>query len=163
MFAAARLALPYKGLLLAALAWSVGAAALIGVFELGNSGGGALAPTLKVWALANGLAFAGLLAVTKPTPDEIARTIAILGAVTFAAMAAIWMLAPTSAYVGTIEATKVFLHDERGYRLNIPMMFGVLGIFLANRSFWRRPKVWKLLALATAFALLLTVSTRRGC
>ena len=161
VFAAARLSLPYSALLLVAFAWMAGAATLLGVFQLGNSGLGALAPTLKVWALVNGLSFAGVLAVLKPTADGVTRMIAVLGVFTFIALAATWFLVPTSAYVGTIESTKVFLHDERGYRLNAPMMFGVLGIFLANRSFWRRPAVWKALLVGLAFVLLVTIYKTR--
>ena len=38
----------------------------------------------------------------------------------------------------------VFLSDaERGRRINAPMMFGILALFLINRSFWRRPAIWK--------------------
>jgi hypothetical protein len=161
VFAGARLALPYKGLLLVAVAWTLGASVLTGVFELGNEGVGALAPTLKVWALLNGLSFAGVLALVRPTPRDVARMIGVLGVLTFVSLAAIWMLVPTSAYEGTIESTKVFLHDDRGYRLNAPMMFGVLGIFLANRSFWRRPKMWKVFAIITAFGLLVCIYKTR--
>ncbi len=160
-FAGLRLALPYKGLLLAALAWTAGASTLIGVFELGNGLTGMLAPTAKVWALANGLSLAGVLVLLKPTPDTLARAIAVLGGVTFISVAAIWFLTPTSAYVGTIESTKVFLHDERGYRLNAPMMFGVLSIFLVNRSFWRSPTLWKLVLIGIGFGLLIGVYKTR--
>ena len=161
VLAAATVRLAYKPLLLAAFAWSVGAAALVGVFQLGNSGIGAFAPTLKVWAILNGLSFVGVLAWLKPSPRQVERVIATLGAFTFAAMAIIWLVTPTSVYVGTIESTKVFLHDERGYRLNAPMMFGVLAIFLANRSFWSSPKLWKALSVAAAFALLVMIYKTR--
>ena len=161
LFAAARLSLPYKSILLAAFAWTLGAATLLGVFELGNGGLGALAPTLKVWALLNGLSFAGVLAILKPTADSVTRMIAVLGIITFGALAATWLVVPTSAYIGTIESTKVFLHDERGYRLNAPMMFGVLGMFLTNRSIWRRPALWKALLIGLGFVLLITIYKTR--
>jgi len=69
-------------------------------------------------------------------------------------MVVLWLIVPASVYGGGDVATKLFFFDEdRGYHLYMPMFFGMLLVFFFNRSFWMRPRLWKILAIFVAFAL----------
>ena len=85
-----------------------------------------------------------------------------LGAATFVVMALLWVVVPVSAYDDGVNQTKLFLSDaERGYRIYMPMFFGLLLIFALNRSFWMRPQLWKPLAIVACFGLLLLIFKQR--
>ena len=158
----ARLDLPYKAPLLLACGWTLGVTPLLGVWQLGNLIGGALASTLKVWALSYGFSAAAALALLRPSPRGLARIVVALGVLTFVALVVIWALAPPEAYFRTIQETKIFLYDEeRGNRVNVPMFLGLLSIFTLARSFWARPGWKQPTVLAVFFFLMLTLFKER--
>lgn len=139
-----RLNPPYQSLLLAACAWLLGVTPFISVTQLGNDVFGALASMVKVWSLTGALGAAASLWLVRPTPRDLTRAVIALAVVTFGFLVGAWLFAPDALFQQGIEDTKVFLSDaERGRRINAPMMFGILALFLINRSFWRRPAVWK--------------------
>lgn len=142
--AALRLKPGYQPLLLVICAWLLGATPLIGVSQLGNDALGAVASSVKIWALTGALGCAAALWFLEPSETDLRRAVMVLGAGTFAFLIGAWFLAPEALFHQTIEDTKVFLSDpERGRRINAPMMFAILGLFVANRAFWRRPATWK--------------------
>lgn len=146
--AALRLKPLYQPLLLVVCAWLLGATPLIGVTQLGNDALGALASSVKVWPLTGALGAAAALWFVKPSEADLRRAVMALGLLTFAFLIGAWFLAPEALFHQTIEDTKVFLSDpERGRRINAPMMFAILGLFVVNRAFWRRPQVWKAAAV----------------
>lgn len=154
---------PRYSLVLLALAWMTGVTPLISMAVLGDGLSGAISGAIKVWPLAGVLALGALLAWLRPRPGQVERALHMLGFLTFAVMSLIWVLAPPSAYDHqNIETTKIFLSDpERGFRLNIPMFFGILWIFLLGRRFWARPSVLPALAMAGAFFLMLLIYKQR--
>ena len=163
LIAAARLKPGYQPLLLAALAWLLALVPFISMGQLGNDVLGAAASTVKIWPLSGALAGAAALNLLRPSGRELWRAVMILCAVTFAFLVGAWFLAPDEAFNGTIETTKVFLTDlERGRRINAPMMFGVLGLFVLNRSFWARPGVWKPVLIGLGLLAMVCIYKQRA-
>jgi hypothetical protein len=158
----ARLDLPYKAQLLLVCGWALGVTPLLGVLQLGNLIGGAVASTVKVWALTYGFSAAAALVLLRPDPRRLGAVVIALGLITFVAMVVISAAAPPEAYLRTIEQTKIFLQDpERGNRVNVPMFLGLLSMFTIARSFWARPRWWQPVVLAVCFLLMLTIYKQR--
>jgi hypothetical protein len=156
------LALPYRGLLVFTLAWMIGVSPLIGVVDLGNDLAGALATTVKIWAFDAAFAAPALLLLLRPSPAELTRVMTGLGVATYAVMALLWFAVPRRVFEIDSDQVKLFTYDlERGYHIYMPMFFGVLLVFLLNRAFWLRPRLWKLLSLAACFFLLFTIYKER--
>jgi hypothetical protein len=154
VWALLRLDIPYKLLFIATMFWIIGVAPMIGMIQLGNEAGAAFLTTAKVWAFGFVFSAAGLLALLRLPAETLGRVVLGLGLGTYAIMVVLWLTVPTSAYGGGDVATKLFMYDpERGYHLYVPMFFGMLLVFFLNRSFWLRRRVWKALAIVTAFAL----------
>ncbi len=153
---------PGMKLVLLALAWMVGVTPLVSMATLGDSLGGALSGTIKLWSLAGVLSLSAVLAWLKPEARTLEQSVHILGFTTFALMGLIFLLTPPEAYLKGIEETKIFLWDEdRGARLNLPMFFAVLWVFLLNRRFWARPSLLPPLLIGAAFVLMLLIYKQR--
>ena len=153
---------PYKILHIATLFWLLVITPIIGIVHLGNNFVGAMATTAKVWSFTHVLSLAGVLVILKPEPDTLRRVILGLGVGTYAVMVLLWVVIPASTYGGGDLETKLFMYDiERGYRIYMPMFFGILLIFYLNRSAWVRFAWWKPVGIACAFFLLLTIYKQR--
>jgi hypothetical protein len=154
VYALVRLEVPFKLLQIVTLVWILGITPLAGIVQLGNGFGAAMATTVKVWPYTFSFALAGLLVLLRTPQATLRRVILSWGVATYVIMLALWVLIPTSAYGGGDVVTKLFMYDpERGYHLYMPMFFGMLLVFVLNRSFWIQPRLWKLLALAVCIAL----------
>jgi O-antigen ligase len=153
----------YQPLLLATLAWLLAVVPFISMAQLGNDSLGAVASTAKIWPLSGALAGAAALDLLKPSGRELSRAVMMLCGLTFAFLVGAWLFAPDAAFNGTIETTKVFLSDiERGRRINAPMMFGILGLFVLNRSFWRRPALWKPVLIGLGLVAMVCIYKQRA-
>lgn len=163
LIAALRLKPGYQPLLLAACAWMLAFVPLISMAQLGNDLLGAVASTAKIWPLTGALSGVAALTLLKPSEGELLRAIMILCGLTFGFLVGAWFLAPDAAFNQTIETTKVFLSDiERGRRINAPMMFAILGLFVLNRSFWARPALWKPALIGLGLIVLLCIYKQRA-
>lgn len=158
-----RLAPDFQPPIFIALVWLLGFVPLIGVVVLGNDIVGATAAGAKIWPLTGALGAAGLLWLIKPSLGDLARVVTVLAIVTFGFLIGAWWLAPDAWFNAGIEETKVFLSDpERGRRINAPMMFAILGLFLLNRSFWARPKAWKAALILLGLAAMILFYKQRA-
>lgn len=158
-----RLSPPYQPLLLAACAWLLGFTPFVSVTQLGNDVFGALASTAKIWPLTGALGAAASLWLVRPTSRDLTRAVVALAIMTFGFLIGAWLFAPDALFQQGIEDTKVFLSDaERGRRINAPMMFGILALFLINRSFWRRPAVWKALLVVGGLVAMVVMYKQRA-
>jgi hypothetical protein len=154
VWALLRLDIPYKPLFIVAIFWLIGVTPMVGIVQLGNEAGAAFLTTAKVWAYGFVFSAAGLLVLLRLPPETLRRIVVGLGLGTYAIMVVLWLIVPASVYGGGDVATKLFFFDEdRGYHLYMPMFFGMLLVFFFNRSFWMRPRLWKILAIFVAFAL----------
>ncbi len=158
-----RLDVPLKLLQISTLVWIIGVTPFIGILQLGNGFIAAFATTAKVWSYTYVFSIAAMLVLLQPSADLLRRVLLYLGACTLITMSLLWIFVPASAYGGGDEMTKLFMVDvERGYRIYMPVVYAVLLIFYLNRSFWMHPRIWKLIAIALAFVLLLTIYKERA-
>jgi hypothetical protein len=158
-----RLDLPNKALHIAVLCWLLVITPLIGILQLGNNFDDAMATTVKVWPLTYVFALSGVLVLLRPPYETVHRVIIGFGIATFVTMSALWVTVPESAYGGGDLDTKLFMIDmERGFRIYMPMYFGVMLILYLNRSAWVRFAWWKLIGIVTGLALMLMIYKQRA-
>ncbi len=111
-----------------------------------------------------------LLRRLRPTAAELHRCFSWLGAVNLGLLALLWVVMPDSAYKsGAIgeEVSKLFLWDpERGNRVTLPLVFGLIFIFLQARHAMRGGGWWRMVLAGAAVALLVLTYKQRtviGC
>lgn len=111
-----------------------------------------------------------LLRRLRPTPADLHRCFSWLGAANLGLLALLWLVMPETAYrSGAIgeEVSKLFLWDpERGNRITLPLVFGIVFIFLQARQALRGGGWWRMaLALGAVALLVLTYKQRTviGC
>ena len=158
-----RLDIPHKALLTVVLCWLLVITPLMGILRLGNSFVDAMATTVKVWSFTYVFAVAGMLVLLRPSIEVLRRVIIGLGVATFVIMSVLWVVVPESAYGGGDLDTKLFMIDvERGFRIYMPMYFGVMLMLYLNRSAWMRFAWWKPIGVLIALALMLTIYKQRA-
>jgi hypothetical protein len=163
VWAVASFRMPYKALHLANLFWLLAVTPAMGIIQLGNSFPDAMATTVKVWSFTYAFSAAGILVLLHPDAATLRRILLGLGAGTFVLMLGLWIIVPASAYGGGDLATKLFMTDvERGYRIYMPMFFGILLILYLNRSMMQRFAMWKFVAMGICFILMLTIYKQRA-
>jgi hypothetical protein len=161
IYALVALDLPYKALFTALLAYVLTLSPLIGMLHLGNGLVDSVTTTVKVWPFTNYFALAAVLMWLRPTPRMLARAVLLLGAVTFLVMWPIWVLAPADWY-GIDQSSKLLMFEqERGYRIYMPMFFGMLFLFYLARRFGQRWEWWTGLLLVGAFVTLALIYKQR--
>lgn len=95
---------------------------------------------IKLLPILSFFSFLGLLYWQKPTLREITAAFVICGLITLVVLLALYLLAPQSWYVGTIEVgdAPLLSADARGNRIRMPMFFAVVAMFywyrLANKT-----------------------------
>jgi hypothetical protein len=158
-----RLDMPHKGLHIVVLCWLLVITPLMGILQLGNSFADAMATSVKVWSFTYIFAVAGVLVLLRSSFRMLRRVIIGLGVATFIIMAVLWIVVPESAYGGGDLDTKLFMIDvERGFRIYMPMYFGVMLMLYLNRSAWMRFAWWKPIGVLIALALMLTIYKQRA-
>jgi hypothetical protein len=154
--------IPYKLLQIVTLFWILGVTPCIGIVQLGNDVIAALATTAKVWAYSFAFSAAAALVLLQLPLATLRRILLWLGVGTYVIMLLLWAVIPARAYGGGDAVSKLFMYDpERGYHIYMPMFFGILLIFYLNRSFFCQPRLWKLVAVALAFLLMLMIYKER--
>ena len=157
------LSIPHKVLHVVTLFWLLVVTPMIGVLHLGNNLVDAMATTTKVWSFTYVFSAIGMLTLLRSPPETVRGVIVGLGIGTYALMSLLWIAVPVSAYGGGDLETKLFMIDvERGYRIYMPMFFGVMLIFYLNRSAWHAFVWWKPVGIVIAFVLLLTIYKQRA-
>jgi hypothetical protein len=159
-----RLELPYRMLFVVLQAYVFGLTPILSMVQLGNGFVDALMTTAKVWSFSFFFSLSAILMMLRPSAERLRRVMVGLGVATFVLLVLLWEVMPASAYMSnTLGSTRVFLWDvERGYRIMMPIFFGLWLIFYLNRSFWVRPRVWKAAAIVLCFWLLVTIYKERA-
>jgi hypothetical protein len=162
VWALRRLDIPHRVLHIVVLCWLLAFTPLMGVVQLGNSFADAMATTVKVWSFSYIFAVTGVLALLRPSHRTLCRAIIALGVATFAIMSVLWVVVPESAYGGGDLQTKLFMTDvERGFRIYMPMYFGVMLLLYLNRSAWMRFAWWKPVGVLAGLVLMLLIYKQR--
>lgn len=120
--------------------WLVLISSFAAVPAFGQSFFMGLTGQIKLLPILSFFSFLGLLHWQKPTLREIAAAFVICGLITLIVLLALYLLAPQSWYVGTIEVgdAPLLSADARGNRIRMPMFFAVVAMFywyrLANKT-----------------------------
>jgi hypothetical protein len=163
LWAMKSLPIPNKPLHITLLFWLLVVTPVISTVQLGNTFADAMTTTVKVWSFTYVFSAAGVIVLLRVSAETITRVLIGLGLATFIIMSLLWVLVPASAYGGGDADTKLFMLDvERGFRIYMPMFFGVLLIFYLNRSAWIRFAWWKVLGIVIGFTLLLMIYKQRN-
>lgn len=134
------------------LSYVIGFTPLMSMAYLGNTALDAFGTTVKVWPFTYYFSVLAMLVMLRPSTEAIARAILALGVATFVMMWFLWFAAPLSWYSTDGITSKLFLLEtERGYRIYMPMIFGILLILWLGRRFWETGRL-RYLAL-TSFGL----------
>lgn len=163
LYACATLSLPAKALFVVLLAYLVGLTPLISMVQLGNGLVDALTTTVKVWPFTYYFALAAALVWLRPGPQVLRRVLIGLGWFTFGLMVFLWVTVPDAWYGNDAALGKLLLvEEERGYRIYMPMFFGMLLIFYLARRFYARREWWTALSVVVAFVLLFSIFKQRA-
>lgn len=162
VYAMAQIELPFKSLCIALLAYLVAITPAVSMVQLGNGLTDAMATTVKVWPFAYYFSLAALLTLLRPTLPQVRGTLIALGAGTFVVMLALWLVVPPEAYATDPLKSKLLMYDfERGYRIFMPMFFGVLFLFYLSRRFCAYREWWTLPLLLTGLLLMVLIYKQR--
>lgn len=161
-YALSQIELPYKSLCIALLAYLVAITPAVSMVQLGNGLSDALATTVKVWPFAYCFSLAALLTMLRPTLPQVRGVLIALGVGTFVVMLALWLVVPPGAYATDPLKSKLLLYDfERGYRIFMPMFFGVLFLFYLVRRFCAYREWWTVPLLLIGLLLMVWIYKQR--
>lgn len=156
------LRIPARVVHLTMLVWLLAVTPMISILHLGNSFPDAMTTTVKIWPFTYVFALGALLLWLRPTRETLRRQLIGLGGATFLIMGLLWFIAPESWYSSSDQDTKLFMWElERGYRIYMPMFFGMLLIFALNRSMWERFVIWKPAAIVVCFVMMNSIYKQR--
>lgn len=154
---------PARWLFVLLLSYTVGLTPLISMIHFGNPFGDAVLTTIEVWPFVYYPAFLALLLWLRPRGATLRGCVLGLGAATFALMLLLWIVVPESWYSGDGITDKFLLYEfERGYRIYMPMFFGMLSVFYLARRFAVRREWWTAALIAVCFVLLLSIYKQRA-
>ncbi|MBN2751647.1 MAG: hypothetical protein JXQ84_02960 [Rhodospirillaceae bacterium] len=125
------------------LIYVAGVTPTLSMLYFGNSVFDALATTAKIWPLTYYFSALGGLLVLRPGAERLRTFVLGFGVATFVVMWLLWAFVPRSFYVGDASITKLFLFDdERGYRIYMPMTFGLILMFFSARRALSALSAW---------------------
>ena len=162
IYAMTRMALPAKHIYLVLFAYTIGFTPLISMIQLGNAFLDALTTTVKIWPFTYYFGLSAMLYWIAVPGERVRRAFLILGLGTFVLMVVMWVVVPTSWYVDDPAKGKLLLYEEeRGYRIYMPLFFGMVSTFYLVRRFMREPNWLPIVGVAVVFMLLLSIYKQR--
>jgi hypothetical protein len=155
----------YGTLLVAVLGYTVLVAPLFGMAYFDQGYASAVTATVKVLPFTYYFSFLWLLSWLRPRPEDLARAFTLLGGASLLLLAVLWVVMPDEAYRTNTpgEANSLlFLWDtERGNRIVLPLVFGILFLFLQARLAMRGAGYWRLAVVVLSLALLVIAYKQR--
>lgn len=153
---------PLRPFFLVLLAYLLGIAPVVAMANWGGGLADAMLTTVKVWPFTYYFALLALLRLLAPTPRQLACSMLAPGVATFVLMPLLWLTIPESGYSTDAVGAKFLLYDvERGYRIYMPMFFGVLLLFYLVRRLQQQRELWVALAILCCFAMLVFIYKQR--
>ncbi|MGE4373543.1 MAG: hypothetical protein AB7E29_11735 [Xanthobacter sp.] len=163
LYAMVRLNLPGHNLFLVLLAYLLGFTPLISVMQLGNWFSDAMITTVKAWPYSYYFALSGVLSLLALPARRVRKIFLGFGLGTFILFVLLWVLVPASWYGSSPDEGKMLQYDvERGTRIYMATIFGMIYIFYLGRSFIETRKVIYLIGLIAAFLILLFIYKQRA-
>lgn len=137
------------------LGYVIGITPALSMLWLGNAFIDAFGTTIKVWPITYYFSVLSTLALLRPSPDLLRRILLSFGVATFLLMWLLWLIVPRTHYAVDATQSKLFMYElERGYRIYMPMVFGVLSLLYLVRRMSVSPR---LLYVALYLAGLMTM------
>ncbi len=162
LYAVFRMQLPGRNLFFILLAYMIGFTPLMSVIQLGNGFFDAMTTTVKAWPFTYYFALSGVLALLALPAAKVQRVFLGFGVLTFILFVVIWVLAPDSWYATRPEDGKLLQYDsERGNRVYLSTIFGMVLVFYLGRSFIAERKWSHLFYMLGAFIIMLVIYKQR--
>lgn len=161
-YAIFRVSTPFHTLYMVTIAYALGVTPVLSMVWLGNDIVEAFTTTIKVWPLTYYFSMLAVLVVLKPSPTLITRTILQLGIATYVIMWILWIVVPVSFYASDSTISKLFMFEnERGYRIYMPVTFGIIMLFYLASRMAERPRLWIVLSSIAMLGSLVYIYKQR--
>lgn len=161
-YAIFRVSTPFHTLYMVTIAYALGVTPVLSMVWLGNDIVDAFTTTIKVWPLTYYFSMLAVLVVLKPSPTLITRTILQLGIATYVIMWILWIVVPVSFYASDSTISKLFMFEnERGYRIYMPVTFGIIVLFYLASRMAERPRLWIVLSSIAMLGSLVYIYKQR--
>lgn len=153
---------PIHVLYLLTLAYAIGVTPALSIAWLGNNFVDALGTTIKMWPLSYYFSVLACLALLRVPRAVVTKAVLRLGTATFAAMWVLWIVVPASFYASDATLSKLFMYEvERGYRIYMPMAFGLVALFYLAYRMAETPRLWMALAMAGGLISMVLIFKQR--
>ncbi|MFS8035878.1 hypothetical protein ACI7BZ_02750 [Xanthobacter sp. AM11] len=158
----AQLRLPVRGVFFLVLAYTLSFTPFVSILQLGNAFLDALTTTIKVWPITYYFSASVVLALLAVPLQDVRKLVIAYGITTFSVMVLLFLFAPVSWYSTKAGTGKLMLYEmERGFRIYMPMFFGMILIFfLARSSVMRRKAILGVFALMCFLPLIFIYKQR---
>ncbi|GGB38721.1 hypothetical protein GCM10011505_20370 [Tistrella bauzanensis] len=144
------------------LGYVIGITPALSMIWLGNAFLDAFGTTVKVWPLTYYFSVLSLLVILRPHPDTLRRVLLAYGVVTFAMMWALWLLVPRTHYAVDPTQSKLFMYEvERGYRIYMPMVFGIMSLLYLVRRMTMSPRLIHVVLYLAGLATMVMIFKQR--
>ncbi len=154
--------LPARWLFVLMLSYMVGLTPIVSMIHFGNPFSDAVLTTIEIWPFVYYPAFLGLLLWLRPSDDTLRNCVVALGLATYVLMLVLWIVLPQAWYTSDTINEKFLIYEiERGYRIYMPMFFGMLLVFYLARRFSARMEWWTAAGIVACFVLMLMIYKQR--
>ncbi len=155
--------IPLVGLYLTMLAYLITVPSLTSIFSFDQNLILALGSQVKILPFLYFFSFLGFLVLLRPNFREVRFCFVFFGILTYFLLLLFGLFIPADWYDGfySDESSRMFTHDDRGYRIRMPMFFGNVFLFYSFRAFLKYKHLWSLISVALMLALLLIFVKQR--
>jgi len=153
---------PIHVLYLLTLAYAIGVTPALSIAWLGNNFVDALGTTIKMWPLSYYFSVFACLTLLRVPRSVVTTALLRLGTATFVTMWLLWIVVPASFYASDATLSKLFMYEvERGYRIFMPMTFGLVTFFYLAYRLAESPRLWMAIAMAGALISMVLIFKQR--
>ncbi len=161
-YAVFRVRSSFHTLYLLTIVYAIGVTPVLSMIWLDNGIFDAFTTTIKVWPLTYYFSMLAFLVLLAPTPGQITQTIIRLAIATYVIMWVLWLIVPVSFYASDSTISKLFMYEiERGYRIYMPVTFGIILTFYLATRLADEPRLWMVLAILFMLASLVYIYKQR--
>lgn len=156
--------LPMARQIMATFLWLVLVPSFAASFTFGQDFFTGITAQVKLLPMLYFFSFSGLLMIARPSLRELAAGFLICGIATYAALIILWAIIPDAWYskVYAFGSSPLFSADNRGNRIRMPMLFGIITLFYCYRRFLGSGSLRWLAGAAAGLCLTLFVVKTRA-
>jgi len=163
-YALIRLKTRFAGFYIACLLYALTVTPIMSIIWLGNDFGDAITNGVKIWPLSHYFSLIGILVWCSVKPDDLVKSLILLGFGTAGVMILLWYVAPWYWYSWDPAVSRLFLKDlSRGNHIFFPVTFLLLVTFYATYQILRRPRLWQPVFIALSLYIQFYIFKQRTC